>query len=335
MRPAIKSGLLPVWRDQDTLQIGIDPRRAVALSGMSQAAVLVGLLDGSRDREQVVAAATSLGVPSTATERVLTLLAAGGALDDFPASTLRDVPAPRRARLAAELATVSLAHGDSDGGARSLARRRAGVVRIEGDRRVGRAVGRILIASGVGQVRFGTIRASQAADEQPPCGEQADKRPPTDERERGAGSPGLIVLVGRLPAARTDQLTRDRIPHLALVASEAIAIVGPLVVPGKTACLRCLDYTRAGSDPAWPLILAQIASRRPEPEACGALLASMVAAQAAGQVLCAIDQTPIATAAANGTLELVLPDWQWRRRTWSPHPACACVGNARASHSTS
>ena len=29
-------------------------------------------------------------------------------------------------------------------------------------------------------------------------------------------------------------------------------------------------------------------------------------------------------ATANGTLEVVLPDWQWRRRTWAPHPACGC-----------
>ena len=33
MRPAIKAGLLMVWRDPDTLQIGIDPRRAIALPG--------------------------------------------------------------------------------------------------------------------------------------------------------------------------------------------------------------------------------------------------------------------------------------------------------------
>ena len=57
MRPAIKSGLLPVWRDRDTLQIGIDPRRATALSGMGQAAFLIDLLDGSRDRDQVIAVA--------------------------------------------------------------------------------------------------------------------------------------------------------------------------------------------------------------------------------------------------------------------------------------
>src|SRR5205807_7404915 len=108
MRPALKSGLLPVWRDRDTLQIGIDPRRAVALSGMSQAAFLIGLLDGSRDREQVIAAAADSGIPVPVTERVLTLLAAAGALDDFPASTLRELPAPLRAGLAAELATASL-----------------------------------------------------------------------------------------------------------------------------------------------------------------------------------------------------------------------------------
>ena len=40
MRPAIKPGLLMVWRDPDTLQIGIDPRRAVALTGMRGAAAV-------------------------------------------------------------------------------------------------------------------------------------------------------------------------------------------------------------------------------------------------------------------------------------------------------
>ncbi len=50
MRLALKPGLLPVWRDDDTLQIGIDPRRAVAVAGIGRAAALIGLLDGSRDR---------------------------------------------------------------------------------------------------------------------------------------------------------------------------------------------------------------------------------------------------------------------------------------------
>src|ERR1700729_2666079 len=89
MRPALKPGLLPVWRDRDTLQIGIDPRRAVALTGMAAAAWVISLLDGSRDRAQVIAAARDRGMPAELADRVLTLLAAGGALDDFPAGTYR------------------------------------------------------------------------------------------------------------------------------------------------------------------------------------------------------------------------------------------------------
>ncbi len=324
MRPAIKSGLLPVWRDRDTLQIGIDPRRAIALSGMGEAALLIGLLDGSRDRDQVIAAGAGLGIPADTTERVLTLLAAGGALDDFPAGTLRALPAPLRARLAPELATTSLARRDGDGGARAIARRRAAVVWIEGDRRIGRAVARILSASGIGQIRFRRLPADGLAyPAREPAGQDAGAqgRPRPGYRVR----PDLVILVSNQAADRAAQLARDRVAHLAVMASEAIGIVGPLVVPGGTACLRCLDYVRAGNDPAWPLILAQIRRRRPEPAACDAVLTAAVAAQAAGQALTAIETAPIASAAANGTLELVLPDWRWRRRTWPPHPACPCA----------
>ncbi len=315
MRPALKSGLLPVWRDRDTLQIGIDPRRAIALSGMSQAATLIGLLDGSRDRDQLITAAARQGIPAAVTERVLTLLAAGGALDDFPASTLREVPATLRAGLAAELATASLARQDGDGGARTLARRRGCAVAIEGDQRIGRGIARILAAAGVGQVCIGQLC---------PAGETSrEARLPTSLRR-----PDLVVLAGVWPSGLAEQLTRERVPHLAAAASEAIGVVGPLVVPGRTACLRCLDYVRAASDPAWPLILAQLSARRPQPAACDAVLAATVAAQAAGQTLAAIDKAPMASAAANGTLEVVLPDWRWRRRTWSQHPACLCAGYA-------
>ncbi|HEY7430434.1 MAG TPA: thiamine biosynthesis protein ThiF, partial [Streptosporangiaceae bacterium] len=123
MRPALKPGLRPVWRNRDTVQIGIDPRRAVALTGMGGAAALLGLLDGSRDRAQLLAAAGELGIGASAVDRVLALLAAGGALHDFPASTYRALPEPVRARLAPELATAAIAYGDGDGGARTLARR--------------------------------------------------------------------------------------------------------------------------------------------------------------------------------------------------------------------
>jgi len=141
-----------VWRDPDTLQIGIDPRRAVALRGMRGTEALINLLDGSRDLGQVLAAAHDQGIGRPAAERVIGLLAAAGALHDFPAATLRALPDGPRARLAGELATVSLAHGYADGGALVLARRQAACVRVYGASPMAASLASLLTASGVGRV---------------------------------------------------------------------------------------------------------------------------------------------------------------------------------------
>jgi hypothetical protein len=62
---------------------------------------------------------------------------------------------------------------------------------------------------------------------------------------------------------------------------------------------------------------------QPDPVGCDAPLATAVAAQAAFQALALIDRAGFADAVTNGTLELVLPGWQWRRGTWLPHPRCS------------
>jgi bacteriocin biosynthesis cyclodehydratase domain-containing protein len=342
VRPALKSGLLAVWRDRDTLQIGIDSRRAVALTGMAGVAWLISLLDGSRDRAQIIQAAAEHGIPAETTERVLALLATAGALDDFPAGTLRLLPPPLRARLAAELASASLAHRDGDGGARTLARRLTAQVRIHGAGRVGTGIAGLLTTSGIGQVvHANPPKSSQSTTVRP----GTPPITPTQARTRRAGVPGaatgnpgsappstalpdLAVLVGRHPMEQRAGLMRDQVPHLAVAADEAIGVVGPLVIPGRTACLRCLDLTRAERDPAWPLILAQLEDREPDPLACDAPLAAAVAAQASAQVLAFIDRAVAVDAVVNGTLELVLPGWQWRRRTWPRHPGCSCGSHA-------
>jgi hypothetical protein len=354
MRPALKPGLLPVWRNRDTVQIGIDPRRAVALTGMRGAAGLLRLLDGSRDRGQVLAAAGHLGMDAQAADRVLTLLAAAGALDDVPVSTCGALQAGGRARLAPELATASLAHGDADGGARTLARRQAACVRVHGAGRLGLWTAGLLTAAGTGLVIStgptappgqalrgqalggqalpgadpGAARAAGAAQTAGAAGTAGADRPgrrARSPRSRPRRRPTLVILADshrrELPAA----LVRHQVPHLAAAASEAIGVVGPLVLPGRSACLRCLDLARAERDPAWPLILAQLAGHAgADPPACDTVLAVMVAAQAAAQALAFIDLGAPPAAVTNGTLELVLPDWRWRRRTWRTHPRCGC-----------
>ena len=160
-----------------------------------------------------------------------------------------------------------------------------------------------------------------------PARQRRSRRP-----ARGPGAPAarpgqredLAILAGGYPAELPGELTASGTVHLAVSASEAIGVVGPLVVPGRSACLGCLELARRDRDPAWPLILAQVTGRAASPAACGATLVAAVAAQAAGQALSFIDLARPADAVTNGTLELVLPGWQWRRRSWTRHPRCRC-----------
>jgi hypothetical protein len=112
---------------------------------------------------------------------------------------------------------------------------------------------------------------------------------------------GLWIMITRCPQVRGRTTTTGRFPEN-----------------------LSRDLTRTDRDPAWPLILAQLAGRAPDPLACDAPLAAAVAAQAAAQGLAFIDRAAVADAVTNGTLELVLPGWQWRRRTWMPHQDCSC-----------
>jgi bacteriocin biosynthesis cyclodehydratase domain-containing protein len=341
VRPALRAGLLPLWRDRDTLQFGVDPRRAVALGGLGPAAAVISLLDGSRDRDSLIATAQAYGVPADAVSRVLVLLADAGVLDDFPLGLNGWLPS--RARLAPELATAALAYADGDGGARVLARRRAAFLRIHGVGRAGACLASFLAASGVGHVVCVDPSPTEHADLAPAGLVEADLGSPREEgAARAVGRaapwclasddgtvPDLVVLTRRALPDLADGLVRDRVPHLAVSAGEAIGVIGPLVRPGRSACLRCVDLRKADADPAWPKIVAQATFARVRPQACDTVLAAMAAALACAQALAFIDRPSAALgssgpATVNGTLEVVLPDWQWRRRTWPPHPACPC-----------
>jgi bacteriocin biosynthesis cyclodehydratase domain-containing protein len=343
MRPALKAGLRPLWRDRDTLQVGVDPRRAAALTGLGKAAAIVSLLDGSRDAAEVARTAAEYGIAAEAVDRVLGLLASAGVLDDFPAHLHQALPDYLRARLAPELACAALAYGHGDGGAAVIARRRAAFVRVYGADRVGACVATYLAASGVAWVSCRDSGIAGAADVTPAGLGAADvgagraagvaravHRVAREVRTADDAKrlPDLAVLAGHPDPVAVAELMSGRVPHLAVTASEAIGVVGPLAEPGHTACLRCVDLTRTERDAAWPVILAQAAgSPGPpaSPQACGTVLAAATAALAAAQALAFIDRAGAAPAVtANGTLEVVLPDWQWRRRSWAPHPACTC-----------
>ncbi|HJZ28558.1 MAG TPA: ThiF family adenylyltransferase, partial [Streptosporangiaceae bacterium] len=221
-------------------------------------------------------------------------------------------------------------------------------VRIHGAGRTGACLASFLAASGVGHVVCADPEPADPADLTPGGLVEADLGAPRQEgAARAVGRaapwcrtgddgtvPDLVVLTRPTLPDLTDGLVRDRVPHLAVSADEAIGVIGPLVWPGRSACLRCVDLRKADADPQWPKIVAQATFARVRPQACDTVLAAMAAALACAQVLALIDRPlagpvssgPVSSgpATVNGTLEVVLPDWQWRRRTWPPHPACSC-----------
>jgi hypothetical protein len=137
--------------------------------------------------------------------------------------------------------------------------------------------------------------------------------------------PQLTVLAvdGPVPDERHTALHAADTPYLIVSLGIDSGVVGPLVLPGLTSCLRCADLHRRDRDPAWPALAAQLTVQRRYGPASAAVVATILAGVAAQQVLAYLDgEDP---ASLDGTLELHLPDWRIRRRSWPPHPECGCL----------
>ncbi|MGV9329813.1 ThiF family adenylyltransferase [Streptosporangium sandarakinum] len=352
MRPRLKPALRRVSRDERTLQFGLHPRHAVVLADLEpEVRRWLEGLDGVRDLPGVLADAADAGIGEEGGRALLGMLAGRGLVDDAAAGPgpLRALPLAERDRLQPDLEMLSLSPGVTDGGMGALMRRRESLVRVHGAGRVGAQVAALLAASGVGNVCVvdpGPVRpcdvvpggltwAQTGMSRQDGAVAVATALAPgvnawTGERAArladGARPPDLVVLapVGPLDVLLVRDLLDRRIPHLLVTAFEGFGSVGPMVLPGRSTCLQCLDLTRRDRDPGWPVVSARLGGFPAGEIACGTVLSALVAATAAGQALALLDdREPIVT---NSTLD-VLPDWRWKQRSWSVHPQCRCFRN--------
>lgn len=120
-----------------------------------------------------------------------------------------------------------------------------------------------------------------------------------------------------------DGLLRGGQPHLVVRETPAEIVVGPLVVPGRTACLRCLDAHRTDQDPRWPLLLHQLVSAIPSCERpAEPALRTLALAWAVRDLATYLEGGRPATWSATVTVDatLALP-----RRAWLRHPHCGCA----------
>jgi bacteriocin biosynthesis cyclodehydratase domain-containing protein len=165
----------------------------------------------------------------------------------------------------------------------------------------------------------------------------AVRRAAPETRTDAPQAPDLVIVVGADPLGEIgpEELRADvraaGVPHLAVRAGGDLAVVGPLVLPGSSSCLDCADLHRADRDPAWAALAVQLTVPRRGCPPADLGLSALTAAVAVLQVLGFLDGER--TAAVEGTLELRLPDWRIRRRSWPAHPSCSCGayrGPARA-----
>ncbi|MFE3447266.1 TOMM precursor leader peptide-binding protein [Nocardia sp. NPDC059180] len=149
---------------------------------------------------------------------------------------------------------------------------------------------------------------------------QRSRGPRIDLRPR----PDLVLLTDTLvPDPRLiDQLLRARIAHLPVRLRDGDGLVGPLVQPGRTSCLRCADLLRADYDPDWPRLAAQLLGRVGHASRSGIEATAALALRELESIIaCSVGRPP---AVLEAQLELDLDSYRLEIRRWAPHARCVC-----------
>lgn len=335
----LRPGLDLLWRSPGEVQIGTDPRWAVRLSGLTDPEVdLLTSAEPGSTVESLRTSAARHGHPADRFEALLHALDQARVLCPIPARPPATGTATLLSGAAADASAWSTVLEDGDGAAhvRDRSARTAGIVGLG---RLGLQTAVVLAAAGIGTVLLqddGLVTSADLGvggylprDVGSPRAEAAhrivhDANAAVRTQAPARTEPDLLVLIehGAADPARSRLSMSAGVAHLSVVVQEASVLVGPLVVPGVTPCLRCVDLWRADVDDRWGVVVAQLAAAArphgPEESALAAVAGSLAAAQA----LAHLDgRTPTVRGAG---LEVSLPEAVPRVRSWAVHPDCGC-----------
>ena len=291
----LRPGTPVLRRGSEDVQVGLEPGGGVVLRGPGARLLLQGL-DGWHDRAALRRLGGAAGLSPDGVDAVLATLQRAGLLD----GTDHRPPA------------------------------RAAQVRLVGDGVLARQLTGLLLDAGVDLHLAGLDRPLDP-ETLPSGAGPADLRPAGQGRwtvVRHWSKPerdDLALTVLAVDTAEADRLVSDHLlradqPHLVLRSTGTAVTVGPLVLPGRSACLRCTDLGRRDLDPSWPRLLPQLVRLR---QPVGAVLTAWAASVAAAQALAFLHGGVPESVGA--TLELSSADHLMRRRTWPLHPGCGCA----------
>jgi hypothetical protein len=140
-----------------------------------------------------------------------------------------------------------------------------------------------------------------------------------------SGDAVLVLSHGEPDRELLDPLVRDEVTHLLVRSIEGELVVGPLVVPGRTACLRCLDAHQAGVDPLHPALASvhhRIRRHDGVPEPLDTALAWIAIGWAVRDLISHLDGDPAAT--WSSTLRIGPDLTALRLVQWLRHQECGC-----------
>jgi bacteriocin biosynthesis cyclodehydratase domain-containing protein len=141
----------------------------------------------------------------------------------------------------------------------------------------------------------------------------------------------LVVLADYLVAdPRVVRGLHDAgVPHLPVRVRDGTGLVGPLVIPGTTSCLRCADLHRSDKDAAWPALAAQLRDAVGSADRATLLATAALALNQVDRVIRAVreadgDRNGEPPPTLNTTLEFDVKTGSTLSRRWSKHPRCEC-----------
>lgn len=264
-----------IWSSPNTLQIGLADNK-VELENLSEiqqrivSSLYSGILKG---QESVIdhTVGANLGETKSLLERLAPMLQREAEPKFGPWQDLAF----------AEIARATLDYNVN--GEMVLAERWQRSVHIDQLDKTGLLLAKALLASGVGQILshdkgsvlktdlgelgftttdFGQSRLSaakkQLAELAIPLSENriVDLNRKSDPSQKVS----FALVVGHLalnPRTYSRWLARD-VPHLAILFELEQAVISPIVLPGKTACLNCYQESKVDEVDAWPVIATQL-----------------------------------------------------------------------------
>ena len=354
-QPRIKRGAITAQLTDGSVYVGTDARSVVLRKEGARA--VIEILDGSRSLESI---AQSFDVEHETLIDLIAELEAQGLLDMSQGSIVLPgrfkeedqcndaAQLQLRKRIAPELSLTTWIDGVRDGGVELLSRRQMCEVEIFGHNRISTLLFGLLLASGITQTHIsGTSRSGRAKVDEIDCGTgflrssdygadyYAQLRQqgreislfpiPLDDLGEEVPQKFLRVFIGKGNESLISQSMSEAVEHLIVTIGQGPHLqIGPLVLPGKTPCLRCVNLARAAAD-SYSSSIDLYRENTAEQEIPIAI-AHQVAGLIAQEILHFFDTESSTLMGAHLKYNYLRPS-ELERIRFARHPLCGCSWN--------